>query len=132
MVVWATSLLLFVPSVLSSLQGIWESSGRHPLDLPGPRGAGVYASVGLQYNFTPQWAEGLRVPHDVWPQRNATLSVGNLLRSAYLFCFSQPAADKGLTKARRTNRGGASGRGAIALSKKSRGHAQAAGVEVRV
>jgi hypothetical protein len=32
-------------------------------------------------------------------QRNATLSVGNLLRSSYLLYFSQPAADRHLFKA---------------------------------
>jgi hypothetical protein len=36
---------------------------------------------------------------DVWPQRNATLSVGSLLRSSYLLYFSQPAADRALFKA---------------------------------
>jgi hypothetical protein len=33
------------------------------------------------------------------PQRNATLSVGSLLRSSYLLYFSQPAADRALYKA---------------------------------
>jgi hypothetical protein len=32
-------------------------------------------------------------------QRNATLSVGNLLRSSYLYYFSQPASDRSLFKA---------------------------------
>lgn len=35
----------------------------------------------------------------MWPQRNATLSVGSLLRSSYLLYFSQPAADRALFKA---------------------------------
>jgi hypothetical protein len=33
------------------------------------------------------------------PQRNATLSVGSLLKSPYLLYFSQPAADRTLFKA---------------------------------
>jgi hypothetical protein len=41
--VWIASLLVLVPSVLYSAQKIWESPGRTPLELPGPRGAGVYA-----------------------------------------------------------------------------------------
>src|SRR5262245_42549056 len=35
----------------------------------------------------------------LWPQRNATLSVGRLLRSLYLRYWSQPAADRALYKA---------------------------------
>jgi hypothetical protein len=35
----------------------------------------------------------------LWPQRNATLSVGSLLRSSYLLYFSQPAGDRALYKA---------------------------------
>jgi hypothetical protein len=41
--VWIVSLLLLVPGVLFSAQQIWASPGRTPLELPGPRGAGVYA-----------------------------------------------------------------------------------------
>jgi hypothetical protein len=35
----------------------------------------------------------------LWPQRNATLSVGSLLRRSYLLYFSQPAADRAVYKA---------------------------------
>jgi len=35
----------------------------------------------------------------LWPQRNATLSVGSLLRSSYLLYFSQPLADRAVYKA---------------------------------
>jgi hypothetical protein len=34
-----------------------------------------------------------------WPQRNATLSVGSLLRSSYLLYFSKPAGDRALYQA---------------------------------
>jgi len=37
--------------------------------------------------------------HLRWPQRNATLSVGRLLRSLYLLYLSQPASRRGLYKA---------------------------------
>jgi hypothetical protein len=37
----------------------------------------------------------------LWPQRNATLSVGSLFRSAYLLYFSQPAAERLLYRATR-------------------------------
>jgi hypothetical protein len=37
----------------------------------------------------------------MWPQRNATLSVGSLLRSVYLLYFSQPAAERALYRAAR-------------------------------
>jgi hypothetical protein len=43
--------------------------------------------------------EGERVMQPLWPQRNATLSVGSLLRSSYLLYFSQPAADRAVYKA---------------------------------
>src|SRR5436190_5244518 len=35
----------------------------------------------------------------LWPQRNATLSVGSLIRSSYLLYFSQPASDRAVYKA---------------------------------
>jgi hypothetical protein len=37
----------------------------------------------------------------MWPQRNATLSVGSLLRSTYLLYFSQPAAERPLYRSAR-------------------------------
>src|SRR5438067_12197918 len=36
-------------------------------------------------------------PH--WPQRNATLGVGSLLRSIYLRYFSQPAGERAIYRA---------------------------------
>jgi len=36
-----------------------------------------------------------------WPQRNASLSVGSLLRSSYLLYFAQPAAERALYRAAR-------------------------------
>jgi hypothetical protein len=41
--IWLASLLALTPSVLFSAREIWESPGRTPLELPGARGAGVYA-----------------------------------------------------------------------------------------
>jgi hypothetical protein len=41
--VWLASILLLVPTIAYSIRNIWQSPGRHPLDLPGQRGAGVYA-----------------------------------------------------------------------------------------
>jgi len=38
----------------------------------------------------------------MWPQRNATLSVGSLLRSTYLLYFSKPAAERALYRAARS------------------------------
>lgn len=41
--IWVASLLVLAPSFLYSAKQIWASPGRTPLELPGPRGAGVYA-----------------------------------------------------------------------------------------
>lgn len=48
---WAASVLLLTPTILYSWSMVWATPGRTPLELPGPRGAGVYPSfrAGRQY-----------------------------------------------------------------------------------
>jgi len=48
---WAGSLVLLLPTIIFSVQQIWDSPGRTPLSLPGSRGAGVYAP----YRFSRQY-----------------------------------------------------------------------------
>jgi hypothetical protein len=51
LLIWSASVLLLVPTVLMSWPAIRWSAGRGPLELPGPRGAGVYAPYRFSRNY---------------------------------------------------------------------------------
>jgi len=53
----------------------------------------------LRLNFAASPGRKTRKNSPRWPQRNATLSVGSLLRSVYLRYFSQPAGERALYRA---------------------------------
>src|SRR5688500_10086785 len=78
----------------------WARHPRHMLQNGNISGPASRAGESLPVQFA-----GGPVPKEtrllaiVRLQRNATLSVGSLIRSAYLLYFSQPAGDRALYKA---------------------------------